>query len=284
MLGHFPPSPNFSAKALRAFAQLLPPWIWLSQISSLTPTPRFNMTGAPSLLCFSTLCVLWLFQTCCIFTDISPRIFFTINSFCSLRLQKMEKWECFQRSRAVPTLWEEREREQVLPTQPPGWCPALGLRLRSSTPRGRSSVQTVSFSESYPKVFNNLASFIEGGNPSVTTLGHTKDNHSPEQSFYQLCRGIQNYTRCFNFELPSCCLCDDIDHILSVWRDVAGPVTLHGLIDQSSNSVCQDANSAGMVSTCSTTPSIGGPRKCLMVEVVIDGNILIKVCDHLRCW
>ena len=25
MLGHFPPSPNFSAKALRAFAQLLPP-------------------------------------------------------------------------------------------------------------------------------------------------------------------------------------------------------------------------------------------------------------------
>ena len=47
--------------------------------------------------------------------------------------------------------------------------------------------------------------------------------------------------------------------------------------------VCQDANSAGMVSTCRTTPSIGGPRKCLMVEVVIDGNILIKVCDHL-CW
>ena len=50
---------------------------------------------------------------------------------------------------------------------------------------------------------------------------------------------IQNYTRCFNFELPSCCLCDDIDHILSVWRDVAGTVTLHGLIDQSSNSVAK---------------------------------------------
>ena len=50
-----------------------------------------TMTGAPSFSCFSTLCVLWLFQTCCIFTDISPRIFFTINSFCSLRLQK--KWK-----------------------------------------------------------------------------------------------------------------------------------------------------------------------------------------------
>ena len=213
----------------------------------------------------------------------------------------MEKWECFQRSRAVPTLWEEREREQVLPTQPPGWCPALGLRLRSSTPRGRSSVQTVSVSESYPKVFNYLASFIEGGNPSVTTLGHTKDNHSPEwRSSYQLCRGIQNYKRCFNFELPSCCLCDDIDHILSVWRDVAGPVTLHGLIDQSSNSVAKLWVLKGVPSkktpclprcqlcrngfTCRTTPSIGGPRKCLMVEVVIDGNILIKVCDHLFCW
>ena len=48
--------------------------------------------------------------------------------------------------------------------------------------------------------------------------------------------------------------------------------------------VCQDANSAGIISTCRTTPSIGGPRKCLMVEVVIDGNILIKVCDHLCCW
>ena len=48
--------------------------------------------------------------------------------------------------------------------------------------------------------------------------------------------------------------------------------------------VCQDANSAGMVFTCRTTPSIGGPRKCLMVEVVIDGNILIIVFQHLCCW
>ena len=120
----------------------------------------------------------------------SPSILFVLYD-----CKKREKWECFQRSRAVPTLWEEREREQVLPTQPPGWCPALGLRLRSSTPRGRSSVQTVSFFESYPKVFNYLASFIEGGNPSVTTLGHTKDNHSPEQCFFST---LQRYTKLYN--------------------------------------------------------------------------------------
>ena len=153
------------------------------------------MTGAPSLSCFCTLfcsvlCIVTISNLLYLYWHLASHILHHQFFLFFTTAKKMEKWECFQRSRAVPTLWEEREREQALPTQPLVWCPALGLRLRSLTPRRRSSVQTVSFSESYPKVFNYLASFIEGGNPSVTTLGHTKDNHSPEQSFYQLCRGM----------------------------------------------------------------------------------------------
>ena len=82
--------PNFSAKALRVQAN--------SATLNPTITNQFLDTNSwlqydwcPLFTCFCTLCVLWLFQTCCIFTDISPRIFFTINSFCSLRLQK--KWK-----------------------------------------------------------------------------------------------------------------------------------------------------------------------------------------------
>ena len=59
---------------------------------------------------------------------------------------------------------------------------------------------------------------------------------------------------------------------------------IKGVPAKQKHPICEDAPSAGMVFTCRTTPSIGGPRKCLMVEVVIDGNILIKVCDHLCCW
>ena len=68
----------------------------------------------------------------------------------------------------------------------PGIAPAF-----INTSRKELSPNSVIFWEllkSFWKVFNYLASFIEGGNPSVTTLSHTKDNHSPEHFFYQLCR------------------------------------------------------------------------------------------------